>query len=281
MSGDRHEKSDNTSVFFESLSNEEIERLICDVFFEDDIDNELLACLLDAYDKRGIFDDIDVDAAFKRFRHGIIEQEESGAPEDADDSPQTRKARKGEHNKRRVRALRFSYAAAALIAVAVLLFATPVGASILRSIANWTSEKFWFGDREIIEERSKELITLHNALAEHDVTDIIAPTWLPEGYVLSEFSENSFPARTTIYSHFEDGEKALAVHIVILFESSVHQYEKDENEIEIYTRNGIDHCIMTNNSRVVVLWTTGNYECAISGDISALEAKHMIDSIYG
>ena len=47
----------------------------------------------------------------------------------------------------------------------------------------------------------------------------------------------------------------------------------------MYTRYGVDYYIMTNNRNTKVLWGIGNYECAISGDISVEEAKQMINSI--
>jgi hypothetical protein len=45
-------------------------------------------------------------------------------------------------------------------------------------------------------------------------------------------------------------------------------------------RDGIEHYMMTHNGKVSVVWMNDNYECQIAGDITADEAKKMIDSVY-
>lgn len=72
----------------------------------------------------------------------------------------------------------------------------------------------------------------------------------------------------------------MLVSISILTESEWLTHEKDEQEVIIYTAEGIDHYIISNLGDVNIVWVKDNLECSIAGDIFVSDAEKIIDSIY-
>ena len=277
MSDNRHTEHNNAE-HKGSISNEALEDLIGDIFMEDDIDVDLLEDLLEVYKKRVDLPNSDINAALERFKRDYIGNEEAYLTEDAEKTTQTIITHMSVQPQKRKRTLRYRYVVAAILMI--FFFVTPAGASLRGVIAQWSSETFSFGSQGISKKISEELKSLHDALTEHGITDRIAPRWLPDGFTLLELTVIHIPDRTVLYSYYSNGEKTISIQIANLKDSSSYYYEKDESEITLYQRNGVDHYIMTNNGKAVVVWGIGSYECAISGDISVDEAKIMIDSIY-
>jgi len=281
MSDNRYDSSAENSKSFSDLRSEDIEKLVDGIFAEDDIDVELLDELLEIYDKLDDVPTIDTDAALERFKSDYIGQDEIYLTENADNTTQTGNVKKDirPHSQRRMPRYRY-IAAVIIITILALLYGTPVGASVRLSIATWTSETFSFGQRRFGTQINPELESLHTALADNGVTEKLAPTWLPDGFVLFDITAVPSSTQTIFHSFFEADTRGITIQIVVLYGISTYTYEKDENPIEVYPRNGIDHYIMTNNGITSVVWTTKNYECIIAGDISVEEVKQMIDSIY-
>lgn len=124
--------------------------------------------------------------------------------------------------------------------------------------------------------------TLQDALDSYGISDISAPTWLPNGFQISSVSVSSQPDSTIFYATFENGDLFLSIRYVQYGQIPTtynYTYEKDENSIQQYQKNGIIHYIMTNLNTTEVVWAFNNYECAIQGDVSEHDLKSMIDSI--
>ena len=57
------------------------------------------------------------------------------------------------------------------------------------------------------------------------------------------------------------------------------QIEKSEDLIEIYSADGVDYYIFSNNDTLQTAWVVGEFECIIGGQITMEEMKAIIDSI--
>jgi len=278
LSDNRQDSILNDPEFLSKLSTEELEALIEEIFFNGDSDFSDIRGILDIYSSREGVPVMDVDAAWETYKRDYMGQSEIYLTEDAGNPTQTNRSEKRARPHGRKRILRYSFIAAALIVV-LFFFATPVGASLLGSFTNWTSGVFWFGDQEV-HKVNAELESLHDALAVHGVTGNLAPTWLPEGFTLYDLSIMPTPKKTVIHALYYSNSGELTIQLILSTDLPSHSYEKDENNIELYRRNGVDHYIMTNSGRVNALWSIGNNECLVTGDISVDEVKHMINSIY-
>ncbi len=122
------------------------------------------------------------------------------------------------------------------------------------------------------ETQSKSLL---KTLDEYGVTALIAPSWFPDGYLLENIEATETPVRTTINAVYTKADDEISITVIILTEPLTRIYEKDENEVIVYSVNGIDHYIMTNLGRTNVAWTTNNYECSITCSLSVDETKKL------
>jgi len=171
-------------------------------------------------------------------------------------------------------------AAAFIIISTVFINTTAYGATVWQSIALWGRETFGFTETVVPNQLDERLQSLHDALTEHGVTELLVPTWIPEGFELIDLYVEELPGQTVFVSLFEDCEKALVVEIISSSFQTSSYYEKSGGDVTVYRRNGIEHHIILNMERIVVAWQNKNYEGSISGDITSGEAEKIIDSIY-
>jgi len=278
MSDNRQENSADKSEPFSDLSTEELEELIGDAFFEDPIDIDLLDELHKAYDKREGVPKVDVDAAWQTFQRDYLGQGEIYLTEDADNPEQTIRPGRGRPVRRRKRLLRIGITAVVIVILASVLFtSTAFGAYAWQSIVSWTRETFGFTERPKI---SAGLVALQDALDEHGVTDLLVPTWLPNGYSLSNLTVNDDPGLKSFIAFFQNGGKDLTIQITLSQDNSDVTFERSDSPVTTYIRNDIEHYIMKNDDQVSAVWENDNYICTISGDITSNDAIKMIDSIY-
>lgn len=57
-------------------------------------------------------------------------------------------------------------------------------------------------------------------------------------------------------------------------------FAKDDGSPEIYTKNGIEHYIFTNEGSYRATWLNQNVQCEIIKVVEKAELLKMIDSIY-
>ena len=285
MSGNRCDDSESLKKDFSNMSTEELEDLIGDLLLDNDANYELVNELLEAYEKREGVPNIDVDAAWERFKQDYSGQGEIYLTEDADNFIQA-ESHEVTHGKpsRRRRLLRYGLVAAAILAFIILPIAGvntyAYGLSALQSFVQWTKETFWFDALETPTQINPELVSLHDALKEFGINELLAPTWIPEGFSIYDFSVSDTPAQIFITSSFRYSAKSLIIQIVSLSDSSLSFYEKSGEDVSIYRRNGIDHHIIINEEKISVVWMSENNKCYITGDITKDEIKKIIDSIY-
>ena len=188
----------------------------------------------------------------------------------------------GQRPRKYTRVLRHCVIAAAVV---VLLCGTAFGWNIFQTIADWTSETFYF-------------LTGHSQgeSAEHDVyenlrraiapkIDIYAvPTWAPEGTVENgELNVIERKDRSVIQTVFLAGEREFTVRIIIhddIPEDYTDVYQKGTEVEQEYQVGGITHYIMGNYDNLSAMWTNGNVEGHIQGNLTLDEMQRMIDSIY-
>lgn len=153
-------------------------------------------------------------------------------------------------------------------------------------VACWSKEFFRFENanggtegKEPDMENNAELDSLREALEQHKMTEVVAPCWIPEGYLGVDVSTMETPKVRTILAIYErDGER-LIIQIRQSLSGEQYQVEKSEDLIEIYSVDGVDYYIFSNMDSLHIAWADGEYECLIIGKISVDEAKKVIDSI--
>ena len=185
----------------------------------------------------------------------------------------------------------FRMVAAVLAIVLVLAVGTSVTAQafhvdIWGKVATWTKEIFQFADNlpgttaaNPEQENNVELASLRAALAQHEITEKIVPTWIPEEYVSKDLKIKSSPRVLNINATYEKNDERLIIKICQTIGVQAPQVEKNDDFIELYVVDGVEYYIFSNTETLNAAWSIGEFECIITGKITLEEMKKMIDSI--
>lgn len=153
-------------------------------------------------------------------------------------------------------------------------------------VATWTREIFRFEDltdgtegQEPDKENNAELDSLRDALDQYAGVQELVPSWIPEGYICTSISVKETPKALRISAVYNKDENELVIQIRREFDSEPVQIEKNEDLIEIYTTDGVDYYIFSNNGTLQTAWIVGEFECIIGGKITLEEMKRIINSI--
>ena len=185
-----------------------------------------------------------------------------------------------------------------IVAAVVVCIALPPALgfeNVFQMFGVWTKDTFLLTNSNIQEVssntpnsgRDQQLSEVERVLNELEVKKKIIPTWMPEEYGLDEITINESKelARSDIRIHYinqNDGSIitiAYSIYKNITFDLST-SFEKDEIEVEMYYCGGTEHYIFQNLGIQVAVWSQDNIECSISGDITGVDLKRMIESIY-
>lgn len=170
-----------------------------------------------------------------------------------------------------------------IAAVIVVLLAGTVqvsGLNIWKVLAQWTEETFKFYVTADVPERTADdtepFDELRWALAADEVTAMIVPRFMSDGYIFEELiAENG-----EYCAIFANGDRILHIQIHSLQTGDTTLMEKNDTEPEVYIVNGIEHHIVSNMNLYSVTWVNEGYECSIISIPTIEDVYKMIDSIY-
>ena len=198
--------------------------------------------------------------------------------------------------RRHSRGIRWIIRIAGVAAIlAVLFFVTTItayalGYDVWGTIAKWSNETFSFaaeesGDRTDApgqQSNNLEFSSIQETLDYYGIEETIAPTWIPERFVLESVTAAENAGLIVFNAHYSYGEDILVMSAFCHEEpqEKYAQWEKDDVEPTTYEAGGVTHYLMTNMGRQKTVWMAGNCECGITGDMSKEELLAVIDSIY-
>ena len=188
--------------------------------------------------------------------------------------------RRGKHRLMRVASIVVAFA---IVLLAGTVTASALGFDLWGTVAKWTKDTFGFsttGSSVDSSQSYEDNNSLQSTLNEYGITADLAPSWYPKGYIFESVDVAETPLRTTFYAIYKVKNNEILMTITSLSEPSTSTFEKDDDEVTVYSANGIEHYIMTNLDLTNVVWKQEAYECSISGGFSLEEAKKIIDSIY-
>lgn len=175
-------------------------------------------------------------------------------------------------------------AAAALIAVGVMS-AGAAKFNLWETIAKWTQETFHWGAVQETDnyvptpDEQSPCADLLDMLRQNKIPTALVPTWLPDGFVLSDMQVIEQPGRWTICAQFENEDRYIVIQIQDYLDENPRQFEQSGEDVQVYSNNAVQYYIFTNNQAIQIVWNVNRYECEIQGIFSVDEAKQMIDSI--
>lgn len=255
---------------------------------EETYDESVVEAYMKALEEKSPMPDMpDTATAYASFLHRLGEAEEASL-----------------HGPRR-KVVRFRMAFVAVLAVAALLggmvLAQAAGMDLFGAIARWTDETFHFesaqegGDRDssdlgwkgsagvtVGDSVQGEIIpadSVQEVLDQFCITEVTAPSWIPQGYTLKEVSvlaeEPYMFMLAATYVHPE--KRTISFDVMTHSNMSFSTVEKNSGEVEAWTVQGKTYYFMENSKNHTIAWTTEHFECYLGGPEKEI-LKSMIDS---
>lgn len=257
---------------------EEILRLDADAPEEQALDTETLLHILEVLTSRKNTQSTESAAqvAFESFKKNYL----SETSEDTVVSEQDITLKKPLHW------FRWPAVAAAILAVILLgsMTAKAFGYDIWKAVVQWTQETFYLGDGsqaddELDVQGNLKYASLQELLTSAGVEQALVPTWIPEGYEVSEITIQQTPVQDVYGTIYTNGDDSIIITIRNYLEGSPEYVEQSDKLLETYELFGVTYYLLNNNNRAQVVWIKDTFECYISGDVTIEELKMMIDSI--
>ncbi len=184
--------------------------------------------------------------------------------------------------------LRRASAVAAVVAIFMVITTSvnAFGYDLWGKVATWSQEFFHFEDEtlgtednDLGKQDNLEYSSLQDALNQLNITQQLAPTYLPKGYILTDLQVSRSPRENSIYAHYKNGDADIRISIRQMIGGNPEELEKSESVVLAYDANGITYYIFNNYDRIKATWVVGEFECYIVGNVTVEEMKEMIDSI--
>ena len=219
---------------------------------------------------------------WQRFERDYLPEYESGSlyAEEEDDEPEpvlTSTSKRG-------RRIRWRSGAVSRVASVLLVVLLLVGAGAV------TAEAAGYGSWEALSRLAYGAFRwdgepaaqppLREVLAAYDMTEPVAPAYIPEGYSLDWVNISQDAVRVNFYAKYENRDAEVLTVLVTCYFPDAAERPVPVTEGESYVAGGIEHRIVERSGRCSAAWVNGRYECSISGGISAEEMRKMIDSVY-
>ena len=271
---------------YESMTVEELEQQLKEAFFyTDQIDEPLtedLEQICEALDKKKPLEDLDtVEEYWKRFTKYYAGDMLSIGIQN--DTKQTETPTTWQHKEPKVKTggyhkvLRVALIAAVIIAL--LAGATCVAAAFGYNLWGWIP--VWDADElHFVSETQEPVLasTISMALKQFGIDEPLCPTWLPEGFVLTESQINTKPL--ILHEAYYNQDRYITITISPIDGFNETFYQKEDTPPTEYYVGNIAHYIFCNTNSVEAVWYTENYSVAIAGNMSEEEMTRIINSVY-
>lgn len=185
-------------------------------------------------------------------------------------------------------ALRYALVAAltAVLLLGTMIAVQAAGVNVFGTIASWTDSVFRFENDatpSAEEETEASLNLIQAALREKGMPVELAPTWLPEGYEISEVEVKELD-KATVVNAVAACEGKEQITITIVKEETTEfadaaQWEKTNTPTHTYTANKRTFYLMENEPGWCGAWTDGEYVVSFFGFDSEEQLKNMINSM--
>lgn len=281
----------NDYKFLHDLSDTQLEELLRHTLEEDATDVEFTNYILEIMENRekGKPDSnlSDIHKAWDEFQEKYNGQDSENAslydfPVDGINEDITK-----QHGKKRYITIKRILLAAVITCLCASVAASAFEFNIFQAIASWTKDVFSFNYSDVpfpdgagTQNSRESFKDLQEALDELSVSEVKAPTWLPEGFEQIEVNLLSHLSSKEVEAYYGLNELTICISVTKFDSTYEIQYEKDENSVKETVINGITHYFFTNNDRSVAAWNVNLLECAVHGDITLEEMEQLVNSMY-
>lgn len=186
-------------------------------------------------------------------------------------------------------------AVAAVVAALALCLAVAQAAcvDVFGTIGRWTESVFHFErtsettdsyDVELMQvDESTILPELREAFAECEIPLSLAPKNVPEGFAVSDIAISDSSDVSTVTFVISDGNNVSCTFNTSKYKGDMTQsitYEKSDITPETYSHKGHLFYIIQNAEHTVAVWTDGEYEVLIAGEVEKTDIIQIISLAF-
>ena len=155
------------------------------------------------------------------------------------------------------------------------------GFDIWEAVIQWTQETFHFGEGSGSPDGGNELpyASFQEALEDYEVHVPLAPTWFPDGHILTNIAVEQSPTKRVFRAIYTKEEQTFRITVQDHLDKDPIYVEQSDGLVEEYVVSGITYYLFENNKRTQAVWLVNSFECRITGELTIDELKMMIDSI--
>lgn len=175
---------------------------------------------------------------------------------------------------------------AIVLIVSTSFTASAFGFDLWEIIVTWTQETLQFGyfDKQVDvtgpgRDDDTAYRELQAMLEKHNVQVALVPTWLPEGYEVTDTQTFETPKQRQFVSTYQFEDREIRIWIEDYLEENPAQIEQNDSTVEVYEAGGVQYYIFSDDNTLQAAWINEHYLCYISGPLDISELKLMIDSI--
>lgn len=174
-------------------------------------------------------------------------------------------------------------ATAAILVIVIFgsVTAKAFGVDVWKAVVQWTQETFHFGAwGDSAPDDKLPYASLQEALEKGNTPSWLVPTWIPDGYDLTNISVEFSPLQKQYRAAYSKGVNILHITVQKHLNKNPVYVEQSEGLVEEeYVVSGITFYLIKNIDAVKAVWIYDSYECRINGNLTIDEVKIMIDSI--
>lgn len=186
-------------------------------------------------------------------------------------------------------------AVAAALLVALTATAYAMGYDLWGAIARWGKDTFTFISESAPTETENTSISvptnsikydsLQDALDAYGITTPLAPTEIPEEFVLDEVVvvETSMNNTVSFQALYNSSDKYLSIYINMFNDAgniNHSTWEKDDSYTGKFEISGIMHYLLQNDENPLIVWQSGPFECHVWGSLSTDDLVNIVESVY-
>lgn len=188
-------------------------------------------------------------------------------------------------------------AASVALLLAGMITAQAAGIDVFGALAKWTDDTFRFispqsknmaqvtGEEEINSNSQELHDAFQAALDECGITAALAPTWFPDGCVMSKepkITSTEFTNQVACEYEISDCQSFIIFiqHYISAIAPESVSIEKDFQSVEQYLSNGKLFFIMSNNESINAAWSDGQtLVVTVTGNLATENLKKFLDSM--
>lgn len=177
--------------------------------------------------------------------------------------------------------LRVGLVAAAVVVLmaALTVMASAMGFNLWGWVPKWTDADVRFvAETPVQEPGEDDTHGIPTVLESLGITEPLYPTWLPEDMARVETKTIERPL--FLQEKYQGNNRRLIITISPTTGSENAVYQKENTPPDEYLVSNVVHYLFSNSDEVTAVWYTEHYTTTIVGNISMVEMKTVIDSVY-